>query len=109
MTEQLSIFDFLGEFATLPEEEMVWRIGQKLGIKFTQEVLPKDSYYFQSDYERFEYKRNGLKLTVGYLKDIEGKIFISVGYSCRTCGGGSPCYSIDEATRYLEKILERYG
>ena len=106
MTEQLSIFDFLGEFATMPEEEMVQRVGQKLGIKFTQEVLPKGTWRAEPEYE---YKRKGLKLTVGYLVDVKGKTFISVGYSKGTSGGGSPCDSIDEATRYFEEILERYG
>ena len=109
MTEQLSIFDFLGEFANMPEEEMVQRVGQKLGIKFTQEALPKDSYYFKSDYERFEYKCKGLKLTVGYLKDIEGKIFISCGFSTKINGGGSPCYTIDGAVRYFEGIIKEFG
>ena len=106
MTEQLTIFDFMGEFANLPEEQMVEILGMKLGIKFTPEVLPEGTWRYRPEYE---YKRKGLKLTVGYLVDVEGKTFISAGFSKGTSGGGGPYYSIDDAARYFKKILEEYG
>lgn len=106
MTEQLSIFDFLGEFATVPEEEMVQRVGQKLGIKFTQEVLPKGTYCSHLDYE---YKHKGLRLTVGYITSHEGELWISAGYSKGTSGGGGPFDSIDDVVKYFERIIKEHG
>ena len=106
MTEQLSIFDFLGEFATMPEEEMVEILGMKLGIKFTPEVLPKGTW---RSCPAYEYKRKGLKLEVYCCTDIDDKTFISAGWSKGTSGGGGPYYSIEEAASYFKKVLERYG
>ena len=110
MEGQMTIFDFMGEFANLPEEQMVEILGMKLGIKFTPEVLPEGTWRYRPEYRpEYEYKRKGLKLTVGYLVDVEGKTFISAGYSKSTFEGGGPYYSIDDAARYFKRILEEYG
>lgn len=104
MKGQLSIFDFMGEFANLPEEKMVEQVGMLLGIKFTPEVLPKGVWRYTPAYE---YKRKGLTLTVHYMTSIKNKLFISVGWNKGTAGGGAPCDSMDEAVSYFRKILER--
>lgn len=107
MEGQLSIFDFMGEFANLPEEKMVDQVGQRLGIKFKPEVLPKGVRKYKPEYE-YEYKRKGLKLTVGFSTDWKCKTFISAGYDTKLGGGGGPFYSIDDAVNYFKKILEKY-
>lgn len=106
MTEQLSIFDFLGEFANMPEEKMVEILGMMLGIKFKKEVLPPGIWKYKLHYE---YKRKALRLRVGYCIDMKGKTFISAGYEINTGGGAGPMYSIEEAASYFKKVLERYG
>ena len=108
MDGQLSIFDFLGEFANMTEEEMVETVGNRLGVKFELEKLPK-SHYWADECKRYEYKRKGLKLTLHYSTDWEEKTFISCGFSTKMNGGGSPCYSIDGATRYFEGIIKEFG
>lgn len=102
---QMTIFDILGDFGTLSEEEVVASIGQRLGIKFKLEVLPPGTYCSHLDYE---FKRKGLRLTVACCISVEGKSVISCGYSKGTSGGGAPCYSLDEAVDWFKFILELY-
>jgi len=106
MDGQMSIFDFLGEFANMPEEQMAETISQRLGIKFKEEVLPKGVHCSHLEYE---YKRKGLRLTVCYIIGYTGETCISAGYSKGTSGGGGPFDSIDSAVRYFERILKEYG
>lgn len=106
ITGQMSIFDYLGEFANMPEEHMVQELGQKLGIKFSLEKLEKGIYKYKLQYE---YKRKGLRLTCGYATDMENKIFISAGWSKRTAGGSAPCDTMERAVQYFGYIIKEYG
>lgn len=106
MEGQTTIFDYLGDFSTMTEEEMVTIISQRLGIKFKQEQA-QDNIYF--NHPEYEYKHKGLRLTVSFDMDCEGKTYISVGYMKGTAGGGAPRYSIDSAVEYFERVLKERG
>lgn len=106
MEGQMTIFDIMGDFATMTDEEITMAINQKLGIQFAKEVLPKGCYRSEPAYV---WKHKGLSLELIMMTDCEGRTMISTEYRKGTAGGGAPCYSIDEAVRYFKRILEREG
>lgn len=98
MEGQMTIFDFLGDFSTMTEEEIAKTIEERVGIKFMKK---KGNEYI--------WKRKKLVLTFEMLTDWEGKSFISVGWDIGLQGGGYPIYSIDKAVEWYKYILELYG
>lgn len=97
MEGQMTIFDFLGDYGTLSEEDVVQSIEDKLDIKF----IKKDDQY--------EWKRKSLKLTVSVDTDCAGKSFVSCGYNYKLNGGGSPIYNLNESVEWFKYILELFG
>lgn len=97
MEGQMTIFDFLGDYSTMTEEEIAKTIEEKVGIKFVK----KDDEYV--------WKRKGLTLNLSMDTDWEGRSFIAVGWDRGTQGGGYPVYSIDKAVEWYKYILELFG
>lgn len=97
MEGQMTIFDFLGDFSTMTEEEIANTIGERVGIKFVKKG------------DQYVWKHKKLLLELDMLTDWEGKSFISVGWDIGLQGGGYPIYSIDEAVEWYKYILELYG
>ena len=98
MEGQMTIFDFLGDYSTMTDEEIAKTNEERIGIKFMRK---KGNEYI--------WKRKKLVLTFEMLTDWEGKSFISVGWDVGLQGGGYPIYSIDKAGEWYKYILELYG
>lgn len=88
---QMTLFDNL---ETLPEEEMVSRIGDALGIKFT----------YKDDLWGWVCKRKGHTLAVKYSRYSFGDFerFISCSDEEKMGGHSGPMDSVDEAIRFFE-------
>lgn len=97
---QMSIFDFIQEepLETIPEEEMVKRIGSALGVSFKKHDFFGDwrATVGQStltlEYDRYQ------------TEDEHGKRFIGCGVDDRKnhCGACAPIDNIKDAIRWFE-------
>ena len=117
---QLSIFDWMEDFdhaneakqaAGLPElekiteEEAARIIGARIGVNFV----------YDPSFGEYKAKVGEITLNMNYDNYDEsvhdGRRMISVGYSGKRFGGGSPTDSIDEAVEclksYIESVQER--
>lgn len=111
MKGQISIFEWMPEAVpevTFPdindiqEEEAVRIIGQQTGIAFI----------YSETFGLWIGKVGKLKLDLEYdhyILEDKKDLFLSVGYSIGTSGGGSPCDSIEEALEYIRKTQKRYS
>ena len=89
---QMTLFDSL---ETVPEEEMVSRVGKALGIKFEY----RDSLW------GWVYKKKGHTLTIHYSRYSFGdhEKFIACSDDEKFGGHSGPMDSIDEAIRFFER------
>ena len=100
MDGQISIFDYLGrlEIESKTEKEIALEIGEKTNLKFEWDDLVDGYMAYKGKIQFYvaieTYTTSGIK-------------FIGVGWNTATVGGASPCNSIDEATNYLLKVLEK--
>ena len=86
----------------IPEEEMVQRIGNAIGVNFV----------WNDYYKEYQAKLKGYTLSVEYDRyciDLDedigtGHRFVGVGFMKKGCGAAGPCDSIDEA---IEWFLDR--
>ena len=94
---QMSLFDSL---ETIPEEEMVSRIGDALGIKFEY----RDSLW------GWVYKKKGHTLSVHYSRYNFGdhERFIACSDDEKMGGHSGPMDSIEEAIRFFEIDREKW-
>jgi hypothetical protein len=101
--EQMTIFDYISELDGIPEDEMARQIGEAVGMVFkpvkydsAKYIPPCQEYEARvSKYERYELQYSTYFDT--------NKKYISAGWMYRTCGGGCPCDSIEEAIEYINK------
>lgn len=110
MEGQISIFEWMPEAVpavTFPdindiqEEEAVRIVGEQIGVDFTYN-------------ERFrqwigKIRRLKLELEYDHYNMIDKHdLFLGVGYSIGSSGGGRPCDGIEEAIKYFRNVMERY-
>lgn len=102
MNGQMKLFEYFGapDLSEMTEEEAVKMVGDRIGMAFT----------YNSRFERWEAKNGKLKLDMNYdhydLPDSNA-LFLGVGYTLGTSGGGAPCHSIDEAVNWFEYRIEK--
>ena len=101
MTGQMTIWDFLPSesLEDIPEEEMVQRIGNAIGVNFV----------WNDYYKEYQAKLKGYTLSVEYDRyciDLDedigaGHRFVGVGFMKKGEGCAGPCDSIDEAIEWF--------
>ena len=101
MTGQMTIWDFLPSesLEDIPEEEMVQRIGNAIGVAFT----------WNDFFKEYRTKVGKWTLSVEYSRyfvddeDNEGRgaRFIGCDYQTNHCGKSAPCDSIEEAITWF--------
>lgn len=111
MKGQISIFDWMPEAVpamTFPdikdihEAEAVRIVGEQTGVEFA----------YNESFRQWIGKAGKLKLDLEYdhyILEDKKDLFLSVGYSIGTSGGGSPCDSIEEALEYIRNVKKRYS
>lgn len=107
-TGQMTIFDFLpqpdDDLETLPEEEMVRRISEAIGMTFKPVVYEYGFKEYVAKISKHE------KYTIqydNYLGINDNRRFIGVGWTYRTSGGGSPCDSVQEAVDWFKRAITK--
>lgn len=105
MTGQMTIWDFLHPSETLediPEEEMVRRVGDAIGVRFAYND-------FFGDY-RVKVGKWTLSIEYSHYSFGDGALFIGTSIDSTTGGCSSPRDSIDEAVEFFLRNKERtYG
>lgn len=101
----MTIWDFLHPSETLediPEDEMVRRVGDAIGVKFTYSD-------FFDDY-RVKVGKWTLSIEYSHYSFGDEALFIGVGIDSSKGGCGCPSDSIDEAVQFfLQKKERTYG
>jgi len=105
---QMTIFDFLpdpsGSLEDIPEEEMVRRVGEAIGVSFKPHELggyraKVGKYTLEVEYDRYFADLDDMDDDIG-----QGARFIGVGFFDKSgCGASAPTDSIKEAIEWFER------
>ena len=101
---QMTIFDYLSELDSIPEEEMVRQVGEAVGMVFKR----VQADWFEESvgggwYEARKSKHEKYELNYDTYLDGTNRRFIGAGWQYKTSGGGAPCDTIQEAIDYIKR------
>ena len=108
MDGQMTIFDFIqprSQLDAMTDEELRAEVSRLTGLDFKPE--PKYAQIFHHTYYTAKRGKAVYDLHFSNYRIDNHARFISVGYSIKNAGGGSPCDSMDEAVSAIKKSMEK--